>query len=126
MTTVSGSSFKSFHSFILGYRFQINTETFCANPISVSRGNHKAERQILLPNEAMNDAPPVPPPSADQLPPEALALAQRFFDAARNGQMHIFEQALARGLKPNMTNAKGDSLVCVMLVLVVSRSIGSC
>jgi hypothetical protein len=46
-----------------------------------------------------------------QLPPEALALATRLFDAARNGQMDILEQALRGGLKPNMTNAKGDSLV---------------
>ncbi len=58
-----------------------------------------------------------PPTSADpvasvnQLPPEALALATRLFDAARNGQMDILEQALRGGLKPNMTNGKGDSLV---------------
>jgi hypothetical protein len=46
-----------------------------------------------------------------QLPPEALALATRLFDAARNGQRDILEQALQGGLKPNMTNSKGDSLV---------------
>ena len=59
----------------------------------------------------MDSAPPVPPASADQLPPEAIALAGRLFDAARKGQMDIFEQAIPRGLKPNMTNEKGDSLV---------------
>ncbi len=59
-----------------------------------------------------------PPPAAaspavsvDQLPPEALALATRLFEAARSGQMDILEQALQGGLKPNMTNGKGDSLV---------------
>lgn len=59
----------------------------------------------------MDSAPPNPPASADQLPPEALALAARLFEAARSGQIDIFEQALTRGLKPNMTNEKGDSLV---------------
>jgi hypothetical protein len=63
----------------------------------------------------MDSAPPNPPASADQLPPEALALAARLFEAARSGQMDIFEQALARGLKPNMTNEKGDSLVGLFL-----------
>jgi hypothetical protein len=59
----------------------------------------------------MDSAPPGPPTSADQLPPEAVALAGRLFEAARKGQMDIFEQALPRGLSPNMTNEKGDSLV---------------
>jgi hypothetical protein len=56
-------------------------------------------------------APEAAPRSADELPPEAIALATRFFDAARNGQMDIFEQALARGLPANLTNDKGDTLV---------------
>jgi hypothetical protein len=59
----------------------------------------------------MDSAPPGPPASADQLPPEAIALAGRLFEAARKGQMDIFEQALPKGLSPNMTNEKGDSLV---------------
>lgn len=45
------------------------------------------------------------------LPPEAIALASRFFDAARHGQLDIFEQGLAAGLPANLTNDKGDSLV---------------
>ena len=45
------------------------------------------------------------------LPPEALALASRMFDAARTGQVDIFQQALPAGLPVNMTNDKGDSLV---------------
>lgn len=45
------------------------------------------------------------------LPPEAIALASRMFDAARAGQMDIFQQALPAGLPVNMTNDKGDSLV---------------
>ncbi|KIX00490.1 uncharacterized protein Z518_10630 [Rhinocladiella mackenziei CBS 650.93] len=52
----------------------------------------------------------VAPRSANEPPPEAITLAGRFFDAARNGQMDIFEQALPRGLPPNLTNDKGDTL----------------
>jgi hypothetical protein len=49
-------------------------------------------------------------PPAD-LPPEAIALASRFFDAARNGHIDLLTQALARGLPADLTNDKGDSLV---------------
>jgi hypothetical protein len=65
----------------------------------------------------MDSAPPGPPASADELPPEAIALAGRLFEAARKGQMDIFEQALPRGLSPNMTNEKGDSLVGILPAL---------
>lgn len=50
-------------------------------------------------------------PSNSQLPPEAIALAGRMFDAARSGQLDIFQQALPAGLPANMMNDKGDSLV---------------
>jgi len=49
--------------------------------------------------------------AASQLPPEAIAFATRMYDAARSGQMDIFQQALPAGLPANMTNEKGDSLV---------------
>ncbi len=49
------------------------------------------------------------------LPPEAIALASRFFDAARSGTYDILEQALSRGLPPNLTNDKGDTLVGILL-----------
>ncbi|KFY16374.1 hypothetical protein V492_01359 [Pseudogymnoascus sp. VKM F-4246] len=45
------------------------------------------------------------------LSPEAIAFAARVYDAARAGQMDLFEQALPAGLPANMTNEKGDSLV---------------
>ncbi len=47
------------------------------------------------------------------LPPEAIAFATRIYDAARSGQVNIFQQALPAGLPANMTNEKGDSLVCL-------------
>ncbi|KAK1703006.1 ankyrin repeat-containing domain protein [Colletotrichum lupini] len=49
--------------------------------------------------------------SADSLPPEAIALAGRMYDAARKGDLAIFRQALPAGLPANMTNEKGDTLL---------------
>lgn len=54
------------------------------------------------------------------LPPEAIALAGKFFDAARQGQMAIFEQGLPAGLPANLTNDKGDSLVSAHRLLLES------
>lgn len=51
-------------------------------------------------------------PTPSELPPEAIAFASKMYDAARAGQMDIFQQALPAGLPANMTNDKGDSLVC--------------
>ena len=64
----------------------------------------------------MDSAPPqtdpnAAPPTANQLPPEAIALASKFFEAARKGQMDVLEQGLSRGLPANLTNDKGDTLV---------------
>ncbi|KAK5090490.1 hypothetical protein LTR05_000662 [Lithohypha guttulata] len=54
------------------------------------------------------------PSTAAELPPEAIALAGRMFDAARKGDeqsIALLTQALARGLPANLTNDKGDSLI---------------
>lgn len=65
----------------------------------------------------MDSAPPQTnggPASVRQLPPEAIALAGRMFDAARNGDeqsIALLTQALQRGLPANLTNDKGDTLV---------------
>ncbi|QSZ31198.1 hypothetical protein DSL72_000761 [Monilinia vaccinii-corymbosi] len=45
------------------------------------------------------------------LPPEAIAFASKMYDAARNGDIEVFKQALPAGLPANMTNEKGDSLI---------------
>lgn len=52
-------------------------------------------------------------PGNSELPPEAIAFATRMYDAARSGQMDVFQQALPAGLPANMMNEKGDSLVSV-------------
>jgi len=48
------------------------------------------------------------------IPPEAIAFAGRMYDAARSGQLDVFEQALPAGLPADLTNEKGDSLVCLL------------
>lgn len=53
--------------------------------------------------------------SASSLPPEALELATRMYNAAREGNTELLQQAVLAGLPPNMTNEKGDSLVCVFI-----------
>lgn len=60
------------------------------------------------------------------LTPEAVAFAARVYDAARAGQMDLFEQALPAGLPATMTNEKGDSLVSASnyaLMIIYSPSI---
>ncbi|TGO21209.1 hypothetical protein BPAE_0233g00030 [Botrytis paeoniae] len=59
----------------------------------------------------MSDPNPSNGASVASLPPAAIALATRMYDAARNGDIEIFEQALPLGLPANMTNEKGDSLI---------------
>ena len=49
------------------------------------------------------------------IPPEIVAFATRIYDAARQGQIDVFRQALPAGLSANMTNHKGDSLVTASL-----------
>lgn len=51
------------------------------------------------------------PTTTATLPPEALDFAARVYNAARDGNLPLFNQALPAGLPPNMTNEKGDSLV---------------
>lgn len=55
-----------------------------------------------------------PSPSAagtSSLPPEAIELATRMYNAARQGDKDLLTQAISAGLPPNMTNDKGDTLV---------------
>ncbi len=60
---------------------------------------------------ANNSSNPTAPTPIATLPPEALEFASRFYNAARTGDLPLFNQALPAGLPPNMTNEKGDSLV---------------
>jgi len=52
-----------------------------------------------------------PPSSVRDLPPEALALAAKLFDMARQGETATLEAYLNAGLPANLTNATGDTLL---------------
>ena len=56
------------------------------------------------------------------LPPDALAFAGRMFEAARTGQLALFQQALPAGLPANLTNDRGDTLVGKTLLLPPSTT----
>lgn len=42
---------------------------------------------------------------------EAIRLAAQMYNAAREGNKQVLEEALASGLPANLTNEKGDTLV---------------
>lgn len=42
---------------------------------------------------------------------EAIKLAAEMYNAAREGNKKVLEEALEGGLPPNLTNEKGDTLV---------------
>lgn len=50
-------------------------------------------------------------PSASQLPPEAIALAGKLFDFAREGKTAELDQYTSAGIPLNLTNHKGDTLI---------------
>lgn len=49
--------------------------------------------------------------AASSLPPEALALATKLFDFARQGKTDELAQYLSAGIPVNLTNHKGDTLL---------------
>jgi ankyrin repeat protein len=48
---------------------------------------------------------------ANQLPPEALALATKLFDFAREGKTDELSQYISAGIPVNLTNHKGDTIL---------------
>ncbi|KAF2101412.1 ankyrin [Rhizodiscina lignyota] len=51
------------------------------------------------------------PSSVNDLPPAAVELATKLFDAAREGSTALLSQYLDAGIPPNLTNHKGDTLI---------------
>lgn len=49
--------------------------------------------------------------TVDQLPPEAIALATRIFNYAREGKTAELRQYIEAGIPVNLTNHKGDTLI---------------
>ena len=66
-----------------------------------------------VPNQQFDGMDAAAPPS------EVIELASRMYNAARQGHVDVFQQALPAGLPANLTNEKGDTLVS----LKSSRSI---
>ena len=73
-----------------------------------------------LPVSTSRTMEPAQPPSGDappaSIPSAAIEFATRMFDAARGGDLATFQQALPHGLPANLTNDKGDTLVCSIII----------
>jgi len=52
-----------------------------------------------------------PKSDVDSLPGETLDFASKMFDAARDGNSELILAAVDAGLPPNLTNAKGNTLL---------------
>jgi hypothetical protein len=61
-------------------------------------------------NASANDA------AAGELPPAVIEFAGKMYNAARTGDVEVFQQALPAGLPANMRNEKGDTLVGLVSV----------
>lgn len=70
------------------------------------------------PSPSADSAARTPTSSSEKptLTPEAIDLATRLFNAARAGELPIFEQALPAGLPINLTNDQGDTIVCQVTI----------
>ncbi|KAL8649132.1 MAG: hypothetical protein Q9226_005702, partial [Calogaya cf. arnoldii] len=73
-------------------------------PSKEAHTSQRSESEAPVPSSASTESKPT-------LPPEALDLATRFFNAARTGDIPIFQQAIPAGLPVNLTNDKGDTLL---------------
>lgn len=64
-------------------------------------------------SQSSNEAKPQPETSnaANQLPPEAIELATKLFDFAREGKTPELQQYISAGIPVNLTNHKGDTLL---------------
>jgi hypothetical protein len=49
--------------------------------------------------------------TAGDIPPAVIEFAGKMYNAARTGDIEVFQQALPAGLPANMRNEKGDTLV---------------
>lgn len=83
--------------------------------LSILLYEHIRSSHPVLPNKLhiqtiMSDASNQPERAAS-LTPEMIDFASKMYEAARQGDVSTFEQALPAGLPPNLTNDKGDTLV---------------
>lgn len=69
-----------------------------------------SDSHLVLHKADMADSPNANA-AAGELPPEVIAFAGKMYNAARAGDIEVFQQALPAGLPANMRNEKGDTLV---------------
>ncbi|KAF2837964.1 ankyrin [Patellaria atrata CBS 101060] len=65
----------------------------------------------LLTDTATQSNSSTSPSKPSSLPPEALDLAAKLFNAARTGSTPLLSQYLTAGIPPNLTNHAGDTLL---------------
>lgn len=109
----SVSPLQNNYSFHPKYILHSHRHTSIAMPLRMEPSAAARTSQTTEP-----EAPTTSTESKPTLPPEALDLATRFFNAARTGDLPIFQQAIPAGLPVNLTNDKGDTLVCRSLAPV--------
>lgn len=86
---------------------------------------HGSQRVPSCPFNMSTAQPEEASTTAASLPPEAIALAGRMYDAARQGNAELLQQAITAGLPPNLTNEKGDTLVRACIVTTSQPAICS-
>jgi hypothetical protein len=64
--------------------------------------------------------------TAGEIPPAVIEFAGKMYNAARTGDIEIFQQALPAGLPANMRNEKGDTLVGFFLTFFSRRNLSIC
>ena len=62
-------------------------------------------------SEVESQSQPETSKNVNQLPPEALELATKLFDYAREGKTPELQQYISAGIPVNLTNHKGDTLI---------------
>lgn len=67
--------------------------------------------QTQQPEEESQSQQPNAPKSVSDLPPEAIQLATRLFDYARENRTAELDQYITAGIPVNLTNGKGDTLL---------------
>jgi ankyrin repeat protein len=74
-------------------------------------GLKQEENNVPSQQSPADVTPQADAPRSAQLPPEAVALAGKLFDFAREGKTAELEQYISHGIPVNLTNHKGDTLV---------------
>lgn len=103
----------------------------CITNTSTARGTLHNKGEPSPPPPTATITAPTPSMSNSQLTSatafspslEAIKLAAQMYNAAREGNKKVLEQAILEGMPPNLTNEKGDTLVSLLAGLCCSPSL---